>query len=187
MRIDRPIAIAVSVFAVLLLAIFLVWPEYQNFRKLQADLGEKKAQYLAEFDYYAEITKKYFELQNRQNDLKKIDDALPSDPDLGKIIYYLQKTSSESGMLVKDLFLASQSSAVDNTGPVKDLSFSMDLIGSYSALGQFLSAIERSDRIFEVASITFSSQAGSPLGETQALIQAQQIYSFSLQVKTYSY
>lgn len=183
MKLDRPIAIAIMLFVILSLVFFFVWPEYNNFRKLRADLGEKKALYNAEKEYYAEITKKYFELQNNQEDLKKIDNALPEEPNFGKLVYYFQKTASDSGMLIKDLFLSNKSAALAATsnGNLNELAFSIDVIGSYSSLQRFLIALEKSDRIFEVSSISFGSITAPPNPEVK------QIYSFNLQIKTHSY
>ena len=66
MTFDRPIAIAITLFIILLLVFFLVVPEYKTFAKLQTELGEKKAEFNAEFDYYAAITKTFDDLQNSQ-------------------------------------------------------------------------------------------------------------------------
>ncbi|MDP3882555.1 MAG: type 4a pilus biogenesis protein PilO [Candidatus Staskawiczbacteria bacterium] len=198
MKFDRPIATAIILFIILLLIFFLVVPEYNTFKKLRADLGEKKAQYNAEFDYYAEITKQYYELQNREEDLKKVDDALPEDPNFGKLIYYFQKTAEENGMIIKDLFLSKSSAGVTSANGsgnrINDLIFSMNLIGDYSALSKFLSALEKSDRMFEVTNISFGSESQSQtiiepsLPESEATqFQNLQIYNFNLQVKTQSY
>lgn len=185
MQIDRPIAIALILFIILLMVFFLVVPEYKTFRQLQTELGEKKAEYNAEFDYYAAISKTYFELQSRKGDIQKIDDALPGNPNFGQLVYYFQKTASENGLLVRDLFLSK--SAQNNTGEkasVKDLVFSMDLMGNYPSLENFMVALENSSRLFEITSISFGSGA---VQTAQSQFQTQQISSFSLQVKTHSY
>ena len=192
MKIDRPIAIAVILFAIALLVFFLAAPEYNTFKKLQADLGEKKAQYNAEFDYYAEITKKYYELKNLEDDLKKVDNALPRDSDLGKLVYYFQKTATDSGMLVRDLFLSSSTAGSTDKkveSAIKEMVFSMSVMGNYSSLGSFLSSLEKSDRIFEIISISFSTDSSAKLTEGAAIAggQIQQIYNFNLQIKTHSY
>jgi len=177
MQIDRPIAIALILFIILLLILFLVVPEYNTFKKLQTDLGEKIAQYNAEYDYYAQITKTYYELQSRQDDLKKIDDALPQNSDLGAIIYFFQEAAKENGLIVKDLFLSKSSpttSSSDVSKTVKDIVFSIDLLGDYASLENFIISLEKSSRIFEVTTISFTSESGPP-------------YSFSLQIKTHSY
>jgi Tfp pilus assembly protein PilO len=177
MQIDRPIAIALTLFIILLLMFFLVIPEYKTFKQLQIDLGEKKAEYAAEFDYYSAITKTYFDLQSRKEDIKKVDDALPQNSNLGDVIYFLQKTAKEDGLIVKSLFLSKSSSAGSNSdvsNNVKDITFSINLLGDYASLGNFIVSLEKSSRIFEITSITFDSTSGPP-------------YSFNLQIKTHSY
>jgi len=177
MQIDRPIAIALILFIILLLVFFLVVPEYNTFGKLQTELGEKKAEFNAGFDYYAAITKTYFELQSRQDDVKKIDDALPQNPDFGGTIYFLQETAKENGLIVKDLFLSKSSSGIvgsNISGSIKDIVFSIDLLGNYASLENFIVSLEKSSRIFEITNISFSSASGPP-------------YNFSLQIKTHSY
>ncbi|MCX6718706.1 MAG: hypothetical protein NTY81_03865 [Candidatus Staskawiczbacteria bacterium] len=180
MQIDRPIAIAVTFFIILLLIFFLAVPEYNTFKQLRTEFGEKKAEFNAEFDYYAAITKTYFDLQSRQDDVQKIDDALPKNADLGNTIYFLQETANENGLIVKNLFL-SKSSLIGvnaNAGTagnnIKDIFFSMSLSGDYESLENFIVSLENSSRIFEVTSISFGSESGPP-------------YNFSLQIKTHSY
>ena len=174
MTIDRPIAIAITLFIIFLLVFFLVLPEYKTFGKLRTELAEKTAEYNAEFDYYGSMDRVYFDLRAHQDDIKKIDDALPQNPDLGKLIYFLQKTAKESGVLIRDLFLSKSSSAgagVDTVNGVKDIIFSTNLLGDYESVGKFIVSLEKSSRIFKVISISFGSSSSS----------------FSLQIKTHSY
>ena len=181
MQIDRPIAIALTLFIILLLVFFLVVPEYNIFRKLQTGLGEKTAEFNAEYDYYAAIAKTHNDLQARQDDIKKIDDALPNlpqNPILGRLVYFLQETAKENGLFVKDLFLSKSSPGNAGTNisdSVKNIVFSIDLSGDYISLENFIVSLEKSSRIFEITNISFSSLPRS-LSE-----------SFSLQIKTYSY
>jgi Tfp pilus assembly protein PilO len=181
MHIDRPIAIALTLFIILLLMFFLVVPEYNTFTNLRTELGEKKAEYNAEFDYYNAIAATYFTLQSRQEDVNKVDSALPQNSDIGEVVYYLQKNAKDNGLIVKDLFLSKSSLAVSNsnsgnniTNSVGDMIFSVDLFGDYASLENFIISLEKSSRIFEIASISFNSASGPP-------------YSFSLQIKTHSY
>jgi Tfp pilus assembly protein PilO len=192
MEIDRPITIAVILFIILLLVFFLVMPEYNTFTELQTELGQKKAEYNAQFDYYAAISKVYFDLQSRQDDIKKIDDALPTNPDLGKVIYYLQNTATENGMLIKDVFLSKSSQG--NAQPqgsagyvMKDIVFSMDLLGDYPSLTRFMITLEQSSRIFEVTNISFGAADQAQAQSSQSQFQIQQTFSFNLQVRTHSY
>ena len=210
MQIDRPIAAALILFIILLLVFFLVVPEYKTFGKLQAELGEKKAEFNAQFGYYNAIADTYQQLQGRKDDIKKIDDALPQDPALGRVIYFLQQTAKGNGMMVKDLFLSksSSNSAKSNEGnSVKDIIFSINALGDYASLEKFIISLEKSSRIFEITNISFSSStsssASSPTSVSasipaspsipaapaslQTQFQTQQIYSFNLQIKTRTY
>jgi Tfp pilus assembly protein PilO len=190
MEIDRPIAAAIIFFSTVLLVLFLVRPEYKTFKSLQAELGERRAEFNAKYDYYAAVSKIYNDLKSRPEDIKKIDDALPENPELGRLVYFFQKTAMENGMIVKNLFLSksfSQTSVKTKGENVREMVFSMDLLGDYSSLGNFIASLEDSAKLFEVSKISFNSgsqvQASSPVPQ----FQIQQIYSFNLQVKTYSY
>jgi len=177
MQIDRPITIALILFVILLAVFFFVLPEYNKFGALQTQLAEKTAEYNAEFVYYNDIAKTYADLQNRKDDIQKIDNALPQDPALGKLVYFLQYTAKENGLTVKDLFLSKSSTATQENSEgsgIKEIVFSTDLVGDYSSLEGFLVSLEKSSRIFEVTSISFDSTAQPP-------------YTFNLQIKTYSY
>jgi Tfp pilus assembly protein PilO len=186
MRIDRPIAIALILFIILLLVLFLVMPEYKTFRNLQTEIGEKKAEYNAKYEYYSEIKKTYDDLQSRSEDIKKIDDAMPQVPDRGKIIYFFQVAAQENGMMLKDLFLSGGASGGAGN-VVQDMSFSMDLLGNYPSLEKFMNSVENSSRIFEITSISFSAASAPSAGSSQSQFQAQQAYTFTLQIKTHSY
>ena len=202
MKIDRPITISVMIFIIILLVFFLVMPEYNTFTSLQTQLGEKQAEYDAEFTYYNAIGATYADLHSsaRQADIEKVDDALPTDPDLGKIMYFLQDAALSNGMMIKDLFLSKTSqNTTQNTAGAKinDIVFSMDLLGNYSSLEQFLISLEQSSRVFEITSISFGSStpaaespasaSSAPSAPAQTQFQSQQTYSFNLQIKTNSY
>lgn len=183
MRIDKPITIALILLVALILVFILVKPEYVVFKELQTDLGIKKAEYNAEFDYYSEISRNYAELKSHAEDVKKIDAALPSDPMLGKLIYFVQEKASTSGLILKSLFLT-KSSGSSGSNSVKELAFSLSLAGNYPALKTFISYLENSAKIFEIKSINFGS---AEVSGGQMQLFSESVYSFSVQVNTYIY
>lgn len=186
MQIDRPILIVLIIFTTIALVFFLAIPKFNEFKNLQTELGVRKAEFNAKYSYYSEITKDHFIIQSRQEDIKKIDDALPEDPDFGQLIYWLQKKASESGIVVKNLYL-SQGSGDKKQATVNDITLSFDLMGSYSSLANFLQVLERSSRIFEATSISFSSPRQSESSEQGEPGQTQEAFNFSLSIKTHSY
>ncbi|OGZ83618.1 MAG: hypothetical protein A2599_02370 [Candidatus Staskawiczbacteria bacterium RIFOXYD1_FULL_39_28] len=192
MQIDRPITIAVIIFAVLLATFFFVVPKYKNLKNLQAELGQKNAEYLSKFEYYAQIKENYDKLQKRKSEIKKIDEALPKTADFGQLIYYFQKKTAENGLTLKSLGL-SQSSA---TGNIKNIIFSLNLSGDYFALENFISSLEASNRLFEISNISFGSPSQPSVPQTElqeggggatAQFQTPGIFNFTFQVKTFSY
>jgi Tfp pilus assembly protein PilO len=205
MNIDRPIIIAILLFATLLIVFFLVAPGYGQFVKLQIDLAEKKAEFNSQYEYYAVITKNYFDLDSKKEEIQKIDDALPVNQDLGRLVYYFQKTVMENGMSMKNLYLSKNSLASASTkqqksvkdSKINDTVFSLTLEGDYSSLERFISSLEKSSRMFEVLNISFgsptndifnslASMASSKQGQ-EPQIQAQKMYTFSMQVLCHSY
>jgi len=183
MRIDRPIIIALTLFIILILVFVLVRPEYQTFKTLQDDLGIKKAEYTAKFDYYSAISATYAQLKSKSDDVAKIDKALPSDPALGNLVYYLQEQASKSGLILRSLFLSKAANS-ESENTVKDLTVSLTLAGNYDALGTLMSYLENSERLFEIESISFGLGSSS---RSTTKSQSQSIYSFSMQIKTHIY
>lgn len=190
MKIDRTIAVAIIFFVILLLVFLLVVPAYKTYGRLQKELAEKRAQFNAEYDYYAAIAKTHSELQAHREDLEKINDALPSDPSLGKTTYFLQQLARENGMILKSFSVSKSASKSAQSGNqiVSDMVFSLDLLGDYVSLGRLLIALEKSSRIFEVTDISFGSASQRPVfGADQPQFQMQQTFSFKVQIKTHSY
>ncbi len=194
MKIDRPISIALILFIILVLIIFFVLPKYRDFRSSQADLGKIEAEFNGKYAYYSEISKAFRDLQDQKESVDKIDSALPKKSPIADIVYFFQNNSREKGLIIKDLFLA-KFSAPDPESGVKEIVFSLNLIGTYSSLKSFLYSMEESARLFEVNSITFGSSISQGSSETstnnkiqnQPQFQSEQTYSFQLEIKTHSY
>jgi Tfp pilus assembly protein PilO len=206
MQLDRPIAIALLSFAIILLLFFLVVPEYGVVKNLEYNLANEQAQYNAEFGYYSDISATYTKIQQDPGDIKKVDDALPDAPQLGELLYYFQKTASSDGLIFKDNVL-SQSSV--NNG-VRNLVFSMDVTGSYDSLKNFVNDMEQSDRIFEVMNVSFTSPSAAATAPpvttvngnaaaaaatttkvstpvTSSQLNGSSVFDFNIEVETHSY
>ena len=189
MAIDRPITIAIIIFIIILLMYFFAVPKYYEFRALQVKLSEAEAEYNGKFAYYSEVSKVFRELEDRKESLDKIENAIPPKPQLADLIYFLQQKSSESGLIVKNILLTKISS-VTSESSIKEIIFSLDLLGNYQSLKNFLSLIEGSSRLFEVDNISFGSQVTNQSLPNNSVVQsssAQETYSFKLEIKTHSY
>ena len=185
----------------MLLIFFLVVPQYNVFKDLRVELGKKKAEYNAEYEYFSEIAKNYSQIQALEQDIEKIDDALPIGYNFGNLIYYFQNQALAAGMIIKSMFLSKSSSAgakktnysyESESGESKmpqmnEIGFSLNMTGSYSSLENFIVSLEKSARLFEVKNISFGAWAASQGAEQSQQFQMQEIYNFNLEVLTHSY
>lgn len=181
----KPKRITITIFiatATLLFIVFFVVPRYNEFMSLRQKLGEKQAEFDGKYNYYTEIYQKMRELEANKESLDKIDSALPNNFYFGDLVYALQKKSSENGMVIKNLFLV-KDSLLDPKENIKEISLSVNLLGTYSALKNFMHSLEKSARLFEIPTVTFSSLSSLP----PSTAPQSQIYSFNLALKTYSY
>ncbi len=187
MEVDRPIAIAFSLFLTLIIVIFFVAPRYNDFKDSQLRLGKIEAEYNSKNDYYTKVDKAFRDLQAKSDALTKVDNALPEKPSIADLIYFFQKKGEENGLVVKDLFL-SKFSAQTQDSKIKEIVFSLDLLGSYASLKGFLSNLESSARIFEENSISLNlTLQGGAKAKSQPTPLEEQTYTFKLEVKTHSY
>lgn len=167
----RLIIIIVMFAAALFLGFFFVWPEYQDFQQIQAELSQKKIELDSKKDYYDQFRKIWEEFEKYKGSLSRVDNAIPQTYSLPALFYYFQKTAGESGLLLESL------SFQGVTGEeIKEISFGLEVSGSYASLKSFFSALENSSRIFKVKSVIFSSPE-----------EDEKSFSFNLEIATYSY
>lgn len=184
MKVDRPITIAVIIFIIILLMYFFVAPKYYEFKNLQVKLGEAEAEYNGKFAYFSEVSKIFREIEDRKESLEKIKNAIPPKSQLADLVYFFQQKGTESGLIVKNILLT-KISPVTSESSINEIIFSIESLGSYQSLKNFLSSLENSSRLFEVGNVSFGSQATQNTSTVQTL--AQQVYSFRLEIKTHSY
>lgn len=171
---NRPIFITVCLFIVLLLGIAALWPKYQDLKRNQAKIETKEKELQNREQYLSHLRQLHRELQKYQASLSKIDSSLPSSISLPDLYYFLQKASSQSGLVLTSVGQPSSNSLGKNTS-IKAHSIGLSLSGSYTALKSFLSVLGKSARLIEIESIGFSSPPpGSP-------------FSFGLRIKVHSY
>ncbi len=83
----------------------------------------------------------------------------------------LQKTASQNGLIIKNM----DSSSVTNPEGIQEVSVDLKAVGLYSGFKSFISVLEKSARMIEIESFSFSTP------------QEGEIFDFILTMKTYSY
>lgn len=184
---SRLILIIICFFLVLLIGFFLIWPKYQELKNLEAKIEGKKTELQYSEEYFSKLNQLSEKLKGYEDQLAKIDFALPSDASLTSLslINFLQGASDLNGLVFKEFSsysITSPETAAKTPGSpetelpskIKEIRLSFEVSGLYSALKNFLIALEKSARIIEVESISFSFEEG-------------EIFSFALELKTHSY
>jgi len=162
-------------------------PKYQELSRLNLEIKHKKTEFQYIEEHFSEIHKLLEELENYKDKLEKVNFAFPSDDSLTlvSLLRFLVNTSSQTGLIFKELNSYSISVPKTTSGKVSDsgdslssriktISLSFEVSGSYSAFKNFLKTLERSAKIIEVEKTSFS-------------FEEEGIFSFAVQIKTYLY
>jgi len=168
------VIIGLFVFS-LILGPTLLWPKYQTLKELQGNINIKKLEIEKQQQYFADIESIKAKLEQNSEAMAKIDSALPDSIDIPSFLNFVQLACSQSGLVLESIspFTVAAVSSMTN---VKEISMSLKVSGSYSALKSFLLVLEKSARLIEVEDISFSSPTSN-----------QDLFSFSLKVKIHSY
>ncbi len=191
MEINKSIT-AIIILTINLILIFLfVIPKYQESIDLQINLLKKQVEYDSQSDYYIKLLGIIKSIEGRKDVLEKVDNALPSNFSLASVFYFFQKKSIENQLIIKSITFSGGSlgdSRVQAEGlMIKSISFTINLSGSYQGLKNFLSSLDRSDRLFQVENISFVSSKPLLNPELSNLPDQLQAYDFKLEVKTNTY
>lgn len=169
------IPLSIFCFLVSLGILFLgTLPLSDQLRNLNLEIEKRNLEIRYKEDYFSDLREITEKLEKHQESLAKINSALPEIFSAPNFFNYLQKVSSESGFVLKDMKF-SESSFLEEKPEIQKHPFSLCLAGSYSGLKNFLSNLEKSARFIEVESISFSSP------------KEEEIFEFDLKINTHSY
>jgi len=169
-----PLIIAICFIFSLILGIVFLWPRYQDLKELQESISQKETEIQQHDQYFSRLSQIKEKIREYDEELAKINSALPEDSSLPSIFDFLQKASSQSGLILKEISSFNISSSKSYTN-LKEIQFSFQVAGPYSSFKNFLSILENSARLIEIENISFSSP------------NEGELFNFYLGVKVYSY
>ena len=152
-----------------MLFLFFISPKRTSLSRLNAEISQHKLEFQNRDKYFQKIREVYEKLKNYHEELSKIDSAIPRDPALPSLFDFLQKTSSQSGLLLENLGLAS----VTQEGKLRKWNINLNLKGDYSSFKDFVSTVEKSARLIKVERISISNEG--------------ELLSFFLTISVFSY
>lgn len=166
-----------SIFSLLLagaavaIAVLLIWPKYQETKDLRSQITEKRMVLQQQEEYYKKLEDLEGKLKSYEEPMKKVDMALPEEAGVPDFFNFLQRISSENGLILENL--GGFSLSVKKGEEIEELQVDFSASGSYSSFKSFLNTLGKSARLIEVRGISFPS---SGKGE---------IFKFSLGVTTH--
>jgi Tfp pilus assembly protein PilO len=169
-----PIIIVACFLLTVIFGVILLWPKFQELKMIEKNIAEKKEELQYQENYFSNLREIKSKLEEYQAEVTKINSALPDDSSLPSLFNFLQKTSSQSGLVLKGVSPFAVVVSKENPD-IKETQFSLQVSGSYSSFKNFLSTLEKSARLIEVENISFSSPKKGNL------------FTFNLRIKVFSY
>jgi len=164
--------IIISLLLSALLFFLLILPKYQNLTVLKEEISQKTFEFQTLENHFKNLQEISEKLKEYQNSLSKIDSALPLSPSLPELFNFLQRASSQSGLILKKIGPFKVSVVEEE---LKESKVDLTLSGDYPFFKNFLSSSEKSARLIKIEKISFSSPKE---GES---------FDFDLTIKVYSY
>lgn len=130
-------------------------PQYEDLKSLKLELERTNIDLEQKKAYYSKLDEIDQELEKHKADITKINSAIPDDPSIPALFYFIQKTASENGLSLANI----AGGAVSQGQQFQDISFSASLFGSYNAFKNFLGAVYKNSRLVEITSISLSPPA----------------------------
>jgi len=177
----RPLAIIIGLILLVALGIAAVFPKYQNLNLLQLKVKEKEAEFQSEKEHFSNLDDVSEKLKKYEESLSNINSALAAEPGLPALFNFLQIAASQNGLVLKKIAPTLPSPLKEELVKegwslgIRETGINLTAAGSYSSFKNFLSTLEKTARMIEIESISFStSEKAGPI-------------DFNLRIKVYSY
>jgi len=157
----------ISLFLILFLGLIFFWiPEYKKLQNIQFELNQKKLDLANKELYFSKLREIEGKLADYSEEIDKINSALPDHSDVIGVINYLVKNSSLNGLTWTNVGLDKIGVGSKDTKTKKTM-FNMSFSGSYNNFKKFLYLIEKSARLIDLSSLSFSPAPSSNSGDLE--------------------
>lgn len=153
----KSIIIVITLIATSVFAFLYVFPKKAALSGLENIIQEKKQELAARENYFKGLRSVSKGLEDYQSQLAKIKSALPEDPQ--PIVFYdfLQKSTSRSGLVLKSINYDLPGSESSGNQGLKIISLNLGVVGTIDGFRSLLSILEKSTRIINIESFSFTS------------------------------
>jgi len=171
----------ISIILVILLILlviggYFVWlPKYQEFGNKKTELEGKDEEVKQRQEHLSELENISTKLLEYSSEVARINSALPTEPSAAAIFNFIQKASSENGLILLDTDIGGlYSLGAAAVEKVQKMPFSISVSGSYPSFKNFLSSLYKNSRFVDVKTISFSAPE-------------KNLFTFDLELEVHSY
>lgn len=177
-----PIILIIVIVLLGVAGYFLVWPEYENYVVKRKEFDTKDEEIKAKEEYLPTLEAISAKLLEFEDQVSKVETAIPIEPSIAALFNYFQKATSRNGLILKDidvsgLFNANKTKLLER---MESMPFSIIVTGSYSSLKTFLLDIYLNSRMINISSVNF---AYSQMEDTSI----SDFFDFQISLETQSY
>ncbi|MFH1462398.1 MAG: type 4a pilus biogenesis protein PilO [bacterium] len=171
-----PLIVVGCFLLTVILGVVVLWPKYQELGVVQKNIAEKEKNLEQQEQYFLNLDQIKEKLEEHDKALVKISSALPDDASLPSLLNFIQKASSQSGLVLKGISPFAISS-YENIANLQETQLSVQVFGSYPSFKNLLSILEESSRIIQMGNVSFSSPKEGD----------ESLFTFNVSIKVYSY
>jgi len=161
---------------------FLVWPKYENYVVSKKEFDTKDEEIRAKEEYLPKLEVISVKLLEFEDQVSKVETAIPTEPSVAAIFNYLQKTTSRNGLILEGIDVSGlfNLNKTELSERMERMPFSITVMGSYSSLKVFLLDIYLNSRIINISSVNF---AYNPMEDAPIT----DFFNFEISLETQSY
>jgi len=159
--------IVVFVLVILVVGGYFLWlPKYQEFKTNNSDLNAEGEKIKKKKEYLYELEGHLNNLGEYEENLSKINSAIPFEYSPASLYSFIQKAGADSGLMVSQAEFSktgSQSSSnkedISSDLKMNSIDITVSLKGDYLSFKKFISIIFRTSRLIETKNISFESSS----------------------------
>lgn len=169
-----PAFIILFFLLVLIMGWLIIWPKFGEYSDLKQNIEIKQIELQYKEEYIAKLQGLKSKLEEKKDQVNKIGSALPDENSTPSIYKFIEESASASGMVLEGISPFSEAVSQINSR-LNETTFSINISGTYPAFKSFLTALERSARLFDMSSVSLS------------MTPKQDIFKFQLGIKAFNY
>jgi len=177
--------VIISVLAIVFLAVFAIQPTLSTMSQLVKDIEDREKTAEALNKKVQALSEVSTQLTQLKNDLKLLDSALPSTPDINGFLLRVERLATDHSIILTNLNSSNvpkNLTSPKNQSDVQSLPIQLIAKGPFSNMKSFLNDLQKLDRFVSVENITISTEQKETETKEQQVRATIQGYFFGTPV-----